>query len=92
MSACAIKGCDMPAGWSVGVKLWGKGFPKTHQPAELHSSIRFCTHHKENPPHASAEFFLPETRAAITAQFLKIGRAEPDYEGSEWTFTMIPIE
>lgn len=84
---CNIAGCDMPARWSVGVRVWAKGHPKSTPPADMHTTLHVCNHHKENPIHTAPEFFLPESRESINAQFARLGRALPDFDGAEWVFT-----
>jgi hypothetical protein len=93
MSACNITGCDMPARWKVGVRVWAAGHSKaTSAPADMHTTLVVCDHHKANPIHPAPQFFTPEGRAQIDESFRRSGRAVPDYEGAEWDFTPLELD
>lgn len=90
MSACNRVGCDMAAKWRLGVKLWGKGFPRTSTPCTMSTGVVVCDHHKENAGPVG-EFFTPEARVTVEKAFRAMGKAQPDFDGGEWHFTPLPV-
>lgn len=87
---CDRKGCEMRATWRLGAKLWAKGYSKKrHAPAEMFSDVKLCDAHK-NDPGPCSDFFIPEAREQIIAEFIAKGHAAPDFDTAEWLFT--PIE
>lgn len=65
MAACNRKGCDMPAKWRVGCRLWAVGYHKKHSPAEVEIGLVVCDHHKADPG-TVGEFFIPDARLGMT--------------------------
>lgn len=86
MKGCEVKGCDMPATWQLGVKLWARGYARRPgNCARMKAGVVVCDHHKEHP-HPVIELFPPSGQDQIRAVFKGLGRAEPDFQTAEWDF------
>jgi hypothetical protein len=84
---CQHAGCNKPAKWTLQIRMWAKGYPKTSTPLSMQLSAKVCDEHQWHPK--PEEFWVKETKDRISAALNALGRAEPDFSTAE--FMWVPL-
>lgn len=82
---CAIAGCGKLGTHHLGVKLWAKSDTAKNRVAFLiETPLVLCADHTAQPVEEAPAFFLPESRARMSAAIVAMGREDVNYDAAEW--------
>lgn len=91
VARCSLKGCEQPARWLVGLRMWARGFPKaTTPPLEATIGLTVCLLH--GPLTTLADVLSEPGKKQIEAGCASVGRALPDWETAEVVLRPVDVD
>lgn len=82
---CMHKDCGKPAEWALRIKIWAKGYSKENSvPLQAAFSLKVCSDHRNEVDPKT--FWLPEAKKMVSDALTAMGRAEPDFDTTEFSW------